>query len=174
MKHPKKMVDTGKLAKLLIPSQKIISYQEMDCFVLDICLLILEPVLSSMHDCVRVASHSSAPHPAVINRILSSDNAVRKQTLVHLSLRSSSGTQWHKNFLPFMVKMCKSGSKIEETHNAVGIRSSVSNNTFDLTPGVNHLDVENKEGRPKVVFFFFADEEAEFARHAPALIKRET
>lgn len=30
---------------------------------------------------VGVASHSSAAHPAVLNRILSSDNAARKQTV---------------------------------------------------------------------------------------------
>lgn len=85
-----------------------------------------------------VASHSSAAHPAVINRIPSSDNAARKQTLVHSSLRSSSGARWHEYFLLFMVKMCKSCSKIEEAHNAVGILCWFSNNASDLTPGVNH------------------------------------
>lgn len=99
-----------------------------------------------------VTSDSSVAHPAAINRILSSDNAARKHTLIHSSLRSSSGAQWHEDFLLFMVKMCGSSSKIEETHNAVGILSSLSNNACDLTPSVNRLrlqlDAENKEGRP--------------------------
>lgn len=51
--------------------------------------------------------------------------------------------------------MCKSGSEIEEMHNAFGMLW-LSNNTSALTPGVNHeglgLDMENKEGRPHVVF----------------------
>lgn len=85
-----------------------------------------------------VASHSSAAHPSAINRITCEDNAARKQTLVPVSDRRSSGTPWHEYNLLFMVKMCKLCTEIEEVHNAFRILSLLSNNKSDLTSGVNH------------------------------------
>lgn len=81
---------------------------------------------------------SSAAHPAVINRMLSSDNAARKQTCPLVPEEFFCVTD-HKYFLLFMANMCKSCSKLKEAHDAFGILCSLSNNTSDLTPGVNHL-----------------------------------
>lgn len=108
----------------------------------------------------------SGTHPAVINRMLSSDNQDRKQAPVPLSLKTGPleavvALSTHpRSDLPSLNTPKKTP---EEVLNGFGILRSLLNNIPGLTSEVNHpglsLNAENKCRRTPVVIFFSLSKE---------------